>query len=120
MLATAAISLPVGGFIGCIFSVFMAAGNTVWQPPGRKNRSMVLFRGGDPAGKILSGSRASAQTEAAPRAPVEGLERTIHESLCAEVRYGFWRGEAQLRLELCIHAKVEAPGKTPWSFILRQ
>ena len=27
------------------------------------------------------------------RAPVEGrMERTIHESLCAEVRYRFWRG----------------------------
>ncbi|WP_312265353.1 hypothetical protein [Oscillibacter sp.] len=27
------------------------------------------------------------------RAPVEGrMERTIHESLCAEVRYRFWHG----------------------------
>ena len=28
------------------------------------------------------------------RAPVEGrMERTIHESLCAEMRYRFWAGE---------------------------
>ena len=28
------------------------------------------------------------------RAPVEGrMERTIHESLCAEVRYRFWHGK---------------------------
>ena len=28
------------------------------------------------------------------RAPVEGrMERTIHESLCAEVRYRFWHGD---------------------------
>ena len=95
MLATATIPLPMGGFTGCICSVFYC---------GREYR-LATYRGAkieewSPSGAIIRQGKYRLETELlkerkhALRAPVEGrMERTIHESLCAEVRYRFWRGQ---------------------------
>ena len=98
MLAIATIPLPVGGFTGCICSVFYG---------GREYR-LATYRGV----RIEAWSSASAvirqgkyrleaellnERRQPLRAPVEGrMERTIHESLCAEVRYRFWHGDSLL------------------------
>lgn len=94
MLAIAAIPLPVGGFTGCICSLFYR---------GREYR-LATYRGAKIEAWSSSGAvirqgkyRLEAQLlherRQALRAPVEGrMERTIHESLCAEVRYRFWHG----------------------------
>ena len=93
MLAIAAIPLPVGGFTGCICSVLYCD----------QEYRLATYRGV----KIEAWSSASAvirqgkyrleaellnERRQPLQAPVEGrMERTIHESLCAEVRYRFWR-----------------------------
>lgn len=95
MLAVASVPLPAGGFTGCICSVLFR---------GREYR-LATYRGA----RIEAWSASAAvirqgkyRLEAALlhkgeqplRAPVEGrMERTIHESLCAEVRYRFWHGK---------------------------
>ena len=92
MLAIATIPLPVGGFTGCICSVLYG---------GREYR-LATYRGA----RIETWSSADAvirqgkyrlevellnERQQPLRAPVEGrMERTIHESLCAKVRYRFW------------------------------
>ena len=98
MLAVATIPLPVGGFTGCICSVFYR---------GREYR-LATYRGAKIEGLSSSGTvirqgkyRLEVQLlnerRQALRAPVEGrMERTIHESLCAEVRYRFWQGKTLL------------------------
>ena len=95
MLAIATIPLPAGGFTGCICSVFYG---------GREYR-LATYRGvkieaWSPAaavirqGKYRLEAKLLCERRQALRAPVEGrMERTIHESLCAEVRYRFWRGK---------------------------
>lgn len=95
MLAIATIPLPVGGFTGCICSVFY----------GDKEYRLATYRGARiakwfPSGAVVRQGKYHLEVELlneqrqALRAPVEGrMERTIHESLCAEVRYRFWRGE---------------------------
>ncbi len=96
MLAAATVPLPVGGFTGCICSVFFR---------GQEYR-LATYRGAkieewSSSGAIIrqGGYRLEAELlnerRQALRAPVEGrMERTIHESLCAEVRYRFWhRGD---------------------------
>ena len=94
MLAIATIPLPVGGFTGCIASVLyqgreyrLATYRGVrieeWSPSGAVIRQ----------GKYRLETRLLRQRRLALRAPAEGrMERTIHESLCAEVRCRFWRG----------------------------
>ena len=94
MLAIAAIPLPVGGFTGCICSVLYH---------GREYR-LATYRGAriekwSPSSAVIRQGKYRLEIELlnerrqALRAPVEGrMERTIHESLCAEVRYRFWRG----------------------------
>ena len=94
MLAVASVPLPVGGFTGCICSIFYG---------GREYR-LATYRG---AGIETWSSSAAAirqgryrlevellkERRQALRAPVEGrMERTVHESLCAETRCRFWRG----------------------------
>ncbi len=98
MLAVATVPLPVMSFTGCICSVLYR---------GREYR-LATYRGAKIEEWSSSGAtirqgkyrldvkllRAQGQ---ALHAPVEGrMERTIHESLCAQVRYRFWRGEALL------------------------
>lgn len=95
MLAVATIPLPVMSFTGCICSVFYR---------GREYR-LATYRGArieewSPSGATLRQGKYRLKAELlkaqgqALHAPVEGrMERTIHESLCAEVRYRFWRGE---------------------------
>ena len=94
MLAIAAIPLPVGGFTGCICSVLYR---------GREYR-LATYRGvkieaRSSSGAVIRQGRYRLEAELLSerrqplRAPVEGrMERTIHESLCAEVRYRFGYG----------------------------
>lgn len=94
MLAIATIPLPVGGFTGCICSVFYG---------GREYR-LATYRGvrieaWSSSGAVIRQGKYRLEVELlnerrqALRAPVEGrMERTIHESLCAEVRYRFGYG----------------------------
>lgn len=95
MLAAATVPLPVGGFTGCICSVFYGgreyrlatyrgAGIEEWSSSGAVIRQ----------GKYRLEAELLSQRRQALRAPVEGrMKRTIHESLCAEVRYRFWSGK---------------------------
>ena len=95
MLAIAAIPLPVGGFTGCICSVLYH---------GQEYR-LATYRGAkiekwSPSGAVIRQGQYRLEVELlneqrqALHAPVEGrMERTIHESLCAEVRYRFWHGD---------------------------
>ena len=93
MLAVATVPLPVGRFTGCICAVlyqgreyrlatYRGARIEAWSPSG------AVIRQGDLRLQVeLLSERAQAL-----RAPVEGsMERTIHESLCGEVRCRFWR-----------------------------
>lgn len=91
MLAIAAVPLPVGGFTGCICSVFFC---------GREYR-LATYRGAkieewSPSGAVIRQGKYRLEAQLlnergqALRAPAEGrMERTIRESLCAEVRYCF-------------------------------
>ena len=95
MLAAATIPLPVGGFTGCICSVFYQ---------GREYR-LATYRGAkieklSSSGAVIRQGKYRLEAELlgeqkhALRAPVEGrMERTVHESLCAEVRYRFRYGK---------------------------
>ena len=95
MLAVATVPLPVAGFTGCIGSILYG---------GREYR-LATYRGARIEAWSSSGAvirqgtyRLDVQLlnerRQALRAPVEGrMERTIHESLCAEVRYRFWHGK---------------------------
>ena len=98
MLAIAAVPLPVGGFTGCICSLLYG---------GREYR-LATYRGvkieaWSPAGAVIRQGKYRLEAELLSewrqplRAPVEGrMERTIHESLRAEVRCRFWRGDVLL------------------------
>lgn len=98
MLAVAGVPLPVGSFTGCICAVIHR---------GREYR-LATYRGAEikawsPSGAVIRQGRYRLDVELLEeggqslRAPVEGsMERTIHESLRAKVRYRFWRGEALL------------------------
>lgn len=95
MLAVADIPLPVGSFTGCICSALYH---------GREYR-LATYRGAkieawSPSGATIRQGKYRLEAELleargqALHAPVEGrMERTIHESLCARVRYCFWRGQ---------------------------
>ena len=98
MLAAATVPLPIGGFTGCICSVFYR---------GREYR-LATYHGAkleewSSTGAVIRQGKYRLQAELleaqgqALHAPVEGrMERTIHESLCARVRYCFWRGKELL------------------------
>ncbi|MCI8423790.1 MAG: hypothetical protein HFF50_09755 [Lawsonibacter sp.] len=95
MLAIATIPLPVGGFTGCICSIFHG---------GREYR-LATYRGvkieaWSSSGAVIRQGKYRLEAELLNerrqplRAPVEGrMERTIHESLCARVRFRFWYGD---------------------------
>ena len=98
MLAIATIPLPVGSFTGCICSIFYR---------GQEYR-LATYRGAkiekwSSSGAVIRQGKYRLEVELlnerrqALRAPVEGrMERTIHESLCAKVRYRFWHGKGLL------------------------
>lgn len=95
MLAIATIPLPIGGFTGCICSVFCR---------GREYR-LATYQGvrietWSSSGAVIRQGKYRLEVELlnerrqALHAPVEGrMERTVHESLCAKVRYCFWCGK---------------------------
>ena len=95
MLAVATVPIPLGSFTGCICSVFYC---------GQEYR-LATYRGAkiekwSSSGAVIRQGKYRLEAELlkerkhALRAPVDGrMERTIHESLCAEVRYRFWRGK---------------------------
>lgn len=98
MLAIATVPLPIGSFTGCICAILHR---------GREYR-LATYRGArienwSPAGaEVRQGAyRLTVELvaeQARPlRAPDRGrMERTIHESPCAQVRYSFRRGEELL------------------------
>lgn len=98
MLAVATVPLPVGSFTGCICSVFYR---------GREYR-LATYQGAkieewSSSGATVRQGKYRLKVELlnacgqALHAPVEGcMERTIHESLCAQVRYCFWCGKGLL------------------------
>lgn len=95
MLAAATVPIPVGTFTGCICSVFYRSREyRLATYRGAKieewSSSGAIIR----QGKYRLEAKLLKERKHALRAPVEGsMERTIHESLCAEVRYRFWRGQ---------------------------
>ena len=98
MLAIASVPLPVGSFTGCICAIihrgreyrlatYQGAGIAEWSSAGAVIRQ----------GKYRLTAELLEQQGQPLRAPVEGnMKRTIHESLCATVRYCFWRGREVL------------------------
>lgn len=115
MLAIATIPLPVGGFTGCICSVltggreyrlatYRGAGIERWSPTGAVIRQ----------GRYRLAAELLSQRQQPLRAPVEGkMERTIHESLCAQVRYRFWRGDELLFQHTDANASFEYSSARP-------
>lgn len=109
MLSIAAIPLAAGHFTGCICAV-------LWQ--GREYR-LATYRGarverwsaGGAAirqGKYRLTADLLTERPQPLRAPVEGrMGRTIRESLCAGVRYRFWKGETLLFEHTDRHASFE-------------
>ena len=109
MLAIAEIPLPVGGFTGCICSIFTG---------GREYR-LATYRGAkieawSSSGAVIRQGKYRLEAELlserrqALRAPVEGsMERTVHESLCAEVRYRFRHGKDLLFQHTGLNASFE-------------
>ena len=95
MLAIATIPLPVGSFTGCICSIFYRD----------QEYRLATYRGvrietWSSSGAVIRQGKYRLEVELlnerrqALRAPVEGcMERTVHESLCAKVRYRFWHGK---------------------------
>ncbi len=98
LLAVATVPLPVGSFTGCICAFIHK---------GREYR-LATYRGAkietwSPSGAFIRQGKyrlAADLLEARGQplyAPVEGsMGRTIHESLCARVKYSFWEGETLL------------------------
>lgn len=112
MLAVATIPLPVGGFTGCVCSVFYR---------GREYR-LATYRGvkieaWSSSGAVIRQGAYRLEAELlngerqALRAPVEGrMERAVHESLCAKVRYRFRHGKELLFEHTDEHAGFEYAG----------
>lgn len=109
MLAVATVPLPVGSFTGCICSVFYRS----------QEYRLATYRGAkieewSSSGAVIRQGKYRLEAELlnerkhALRAPVEGrMERTIHESLCAEVRYRFWYGKDLLFQHTDLYASFE-------------
>lgn len=98
MLSIASIPFPIGHFTGCICAVIhngqeyrLASYRGVriehWSDQGAAIRQGTYRL----RAEVLGGAGHPLQ------APVNGtMSRTIHESLCAKLRYRFWNGEALL------------------------
>lgn len=109
MLSIATIPLPVGGFTGCICAVFHQ---------GREYR-LATYRGAEiehwssrgvavRQGKYRLEVELLSENRRPLRAPVSGdMNRMIHESLCATVRYRFSYGEQLLFEHMDPYASFE-------------
>lgn len=98
MLSIATIPLAMGSFTGCICAVLVH---------GREYR-LATYRGArvkhwSSSGAVICQGKYRLAVDVLEeqgrplRAPVEGaMDRIIHESLCAKLRYRFWAGEALL------------------------
>ena len=98
MLAIAMIPLPVGGFTGYICALLYGG-----QEYRLATYRSVRIETWSSSSTVIRQGKYRLETELLNerrqplRAPVEGrMERTIHESLCAEVRYRFWHGGSLL------------------------
>lgn len=112
MLSIATIPLGAVGFTGCICAV-------VHQ--GREYR-LATYRGvrieqWSGSGAVIRQGKYRLAVEVLEgagqplRAPVEGaMARTIHESLCARLRYRFWEGKKLLFDHVDSHASFEYAG----------
>ncbi|MBD5155892.1 MAG: hypothetical protein HDT15_12740 [Oscillibacter sp.] len=95
MLAIATIQLPVGSFTGCVCSIFyrgqeyrLATYRGVRIETWSSSRAVIC------QGKYRLEVELLNERRQALHAPIEGrMERTVHESLCAKVRYRFWHGK---------------------------
>ncbi len=109
MLAIASIPLPVGSFTGCICAIihhgreyrlatYQGARRIEWSPGGATIRQ----------GRYRLTVELLEEQSRPLRAPVEGsMKRTIHESLCATVRYRFWSGKDMLFQHIDRYASFE-------------
>ena len=98
MLSIATIPMAVGSFTGCICAIvydgreyrlatYRGARVEQWSESGAEIRQ----------GKYRFEAELLEEHKCPLYAPVEGnMGRTIHESLCAKVRYRFWCGETLL------------------------
>lgn len=114
MLSIATIPLGKFGFTGCICAISLG---------GREYR-LATYRGvkihnWSARGALLSQGKYRLEAQlldqnAQPlRAPADGnMDRTVHESLCARVRYRFWIGETLVFDHTSLHAGFEY-GKDP-------
>ena len=98
MLAIAMIPLPVGGFTGYICALLYGG-----QEYRLATYRSVRIETWSSSSTVIRQGKYRLETELLNerrqplRAPVEGrMERTIHKSLCAEVRYRFWHGGSLL------------------------
>lgn len=119
MLAAATIPLPVGGFHGCICAVLCH----------NREYRLATYRGAkiekcSPSGAVIRQGKYRLEIELlkarrlALRAPVEGsMARTIHESLCAEVRYRFWFGDSLLLQHTGQYASFEYSDQGSQAFL---
>lgn len=113
MLSIASVPTPVGRFTGCICAVCYH---------GREYR-LATYRGvrverWSGAGAVIRQGNDRLEVELLEgqerplRAPVEGsMGRTIQESLCAKLRYRFWRGETLLFEHTDCRASFEYAGE---------
>lgn len=113
MLSIASIPLPIGHFTGCICAVIHNG----------KEYRLASYRGvriehwSDQGAAIRQGTyRLTAEVlreSGHPlQAPVNGtMSRTIHESLCAKLRYRFWKGQTLLfdHTDPCAGFEYSAP-----------
>ncbi len=109
MLAIASIPLPVGSFTGCICAIihhgweyrlatYQGARIIEWSPNGATIQQ----------GRYRLTVELLEEQSRPLRAPVEGsMKRTIHESLCATVRYRFWIGKDILFQHIDRYASFE-------------
>ena len=109
MLSIAAVPLVGRSFTGCICAIVLK---------GRELR-LATYRGvriqsWSPKGAILRQGRYRLKVELLEqepqplRAPAFGsMSRTVHESLCAKVRYRFWQGKSLLLDHTDSHAGFE-------------
>ena len=118
MLAIATIPLPVGSFTGCICAIicrgqeyrlptYQGVKIEEWSPNGAIIRQ----------GKYRLAVELLEDQSQSLRAPVEGsMKRTIHESLCAAVRYCFWSGKEILFQHIDRYASFECSNQqsTGW------
>ncbi len=112
MLAAATIPLPVGGFTGCICSLLY--GGLEYRLASYRG---VRIEAWSSSGAVIRQGKYRLEAELLNerrqplRAPMEGrMERTIHESLCAEARYRFWHGDNLLFQHMDSNASFECSG----------